>query len=96
MSEFRLRPKAVSDLDSIWNYTLETWGEDQAERYLRMINSGFSELAENPECGRECNDIREGYWKYRVGRHLIFYRQESYGVDVVRVLHQSMDVDRHL
>ena len=96
MSEFRLRPKAVSDLDSIWNYTIETWGEDQAERYLRMINDGFSQIAENPGRSRECSDIREGYSKYRVGRHLIFYRQESYGVDIVRILHQSMDFDRHL
>ena len=96
MGEFRLRPKAIADLDSIWNYTIDTWGEDQAERYLRMLNKGFHELSKHSELGHFCDDIREGYLKYRAGRHIIFYRQEHYGVDIIRVLHQSMDIDRHL
>ena len=32
MANFVLRPKAVEDLEGIWNYTVETWGEEQAER----------------------------------------------------------------
>ena len=94
--EFRLRPKAIADLDSIWNYTVETWGEDQAERYLRMINDCFKTIAEDPERGRPCDKIREGYLKIRTGRHTIFFRKERSGVDIVRVLHQSMDIDTHL
>ncbi|TWS22632.1 type II toxin-antitoxin system RelE/ParE family toxin [Tsukamurella sputi] len=41
-------------------------------------------------------EIRDGYRRYTVGSHLIFYRARSEGVDVVRVLHQRMDPTRHL
>lgn len=94
--EFRLRPKAIADLDSIWNYTVETWGEEQAERYLRMLNDCFNNIANDPERGRPCDEIREGYLKIRAGRHMIFFRKELFGIDIIRILHQSMDVDRHL
>ena len=47
--EFRLRPKAIADLDSIWHYTVEAWGEDQAERYLQMLNTSFNAIAKDPE-----------------------------------------------
>lgn len=96
MNEFRLRPKAISDLDGIWAYTVETWGEEQAERYIRMLNDTFCELATNPSSGRSCDEIRQGYRKSRTGRHVIFYKQATYGIEIVRILHQSMDVDRHL
>ena len=34
--------------------------------------------------------------KFREGRHLIFYRRTSKTVDVVRVLHESIDVELKL
>lgn len=38
MADFVLRPKAVADLESIWEYTVKTWGEEQAETYLSSDN----------------------------------------------------------
>jgi hypothetical protein len=32
VGEYRLRPRAISDLDEIWDYTASTWSEAQAER----------------------------------------------------------------
>jgi toxin ParE1/3/4 len=61
MAEFSLRPKALADLEKIWDYTVETWGEEQAERYLRLINQSFRKVADNPGLGRPCDTIREGY-----------------------------------
>jgi len=40
-------------------------------------------------------DIREGYFKYPVGAHIVFHRFSESGL-VVRVLHQRMDVGRDL
>ena len=37
--EIDLRPKARSDLDGIWDYTMETWRYEQAERYVRSFES---------------------------------------------------------
>ncbi|MGZ7177587.1 type II toxin-antitoxin system RelE/ParE family toxin, partial [Burkholderia gladioli] len=33
---------------------------------------------------------------YLVGFHVVFYRETTTTLDVIRVLHQRMDVDRHL
>lgn len=96
MSRFVLSPRAQADVDEIWNYTAQRWGDDQAERYLRGIADAVALIAETPERGRPCDHVREGYRKYPVGSHVLFYRMTARGVDVVRILHQRMDFDRHL
>lgn len=96
MADFYLRPKAVSDLENIWDYTVRMWDEDQAERYLRLLNVGFIDLTIQPDLGRACDAIRPGYRVFRVGSHVIFYRVMNEGIEIVRVLHQSMDFERHL
>jgi toxin ParE1/3/4 len=96
MAGFHLRPKAIADLEGIWDYTVDTWGEEQAELYVRMINESFQQIAVNPSLGRFCDAIRDGYRKRGVGRHVIFYRTVDGDVEVVRILHDRMDVDRHL
>lgn len=37
MSQVVLSPKAKSDLSEIWDYTLEQWGVEQAEKYVREL-----------------------------------------------------------
>ena len=40
---------------------------------------------------------RSGYRKYAVGTHTLYYRIAGVDmIDVVRILHQRMDIDRHL
>jgi toxin ParE1/3/4 len=88
-------PAAVADIGAIWDYTAETWGVGQADRYVDDIRSACVALAEGEQAGRRV-DVLDGYLKYPVGRHLIFSRQVGTGIVVIRVLHQSMDVERHL
>lgn len=94
MTGLVLSPRARRDLDEIWDYSVENWSEDQAERYLRMLWRGIELLADDPERGRSCETIRAGYYRYSVGSHMIFYKLT--GIDVVRVLHQRMDFRRHV
>ena len=96
MSRFVLSPRAQSDLNGIWDYTAETWGTDQAERYVRLIAEAINALTASPARGKRCDHIREGYRKYPAGSHILFYRLSGDGIDVVRILHQQMDFDRHL
>jgi len=49
-----------------------------------------------PHRGRACDDIRPGYRKYHVGRHLIFYRESPEGLEIIRILHDRMDIETHL
>jgi hypothetical protein len=39
---------------------------------------------------------RPGYRRHRAGAHLILFRQIAGAIDVVRVLHERMDVASHL
>jgi len=91
-----LSPRAQGDIDDIWEYTLKRWGIGQAETYTRQIGRHIEAVAETPTIGRACPEVREGYYKYPTGSHLLFFRLIDGGIDVVRVLHKRMDLDRHL
>lgn len=92
---YRLSPRALADLEDIWSYTAARWSPEQAESYHATIIAAFEGLAAGRKQGRPV-DVRAGYLKYPVGSHLVFYRLSEAGIDVMRLLHQRMDVSRHL
>ena len=94
-----LSPAARAGLEQIWDYSSERWDDDQAEEYLREVQRAIERIVSNPTVGRDCNDVRPGYRKHKhaVGSHTLYYRIGGDDViDVLRVLHQRMDADRHL
>ena len=92
---YRLTPQAEADLEEIWLYTFENWSLEQADTYHTGIVATFEGLASGTKKGRRVT-VREGYFKYAVGSHFVCYRQSDAGIDVIRVLHQRMDIGRHL
>jgi toxin ParE1/3/4 len=97
VSRYLLSPAAQTDLEQIWDYTHDRWRVDQAEQYLRELQRAIERAAANPRIGQACDEIRPDYRRLVAGSHTLFYRVNAEGViDVVRVLHQRMDVDRHL
>lgn len=96
MAENRLTPAALDDLEGIWRYTATRWGMKQAGHYLDLIHSAFEAIAQAPGAAPACNHIRAGYRRVWVEHHAIDYRAEVDDVIVVRVLHERMDVARHL
>jgi len=96
VTRYRLTPAARQDLSSIWDYTAERWDVGQAEIYVMDIRAAIERIADDPRRGRACDELRDGYRQYSVGRHLLSYVAGSDGVDVIRILHQMMDPARHL
>ncbi|MDJ0683589.1 MAG: type II toxin-antitoxin system RelE/ParE family toxin [Alphaproteobacteria bacterium] len=96
MAEVRLSPAAYADLKTIAAYTAKKWGADQRTRYLVKFDKIFIRLAEQPAMGRPRDALRPGYRSVSVGRHVVFYRILPDGVEVVRILHESMDFSRRL
>jgi toxin ParE1/3/4 len=90
MPTVRFSGHAKADLLKIGAYTLQTWGEAQAERYLDGLEQCAKLLAGNPSLGRSCEWIRPGLYRFEKERHVIFYRLEVDGIMVSRILHQSM------
>lgn len=96
MSSFLLSPAAQADLDGIWDYTVKRWGQDQAITYIRSIRDACQELAAGTRISRLV-DIRDGYRKAPVGSHVLFFKTTDIGqIAIIRILHQRMDVNRHL
>ncbi len=92
MRRYRLSKSAENDLSEIWNYTKQTWGEIQAERYLNKLEARFLDLAAERSKGRPRIDIDLEYLCYHEGKHLIFYQPYQGGIAVARVLHERMDI----
>ena len=92
-----LSPKAKVDLSQIWDYTYDEWGEEQAEKYIRELWVAVEEQSRDLTKSVNISDVRQGYRKVRSGSHVIFFKVTKGGIlDVVRILHQRMDFDRHL
>ena len=94
MKKFVLSAKAKSDLMKIARYTQLTWGTTQRNDYLKILDSTFQLLAEEPELGINCDYIRDSYNKYPQVSHVIYYKEHKANkILIVRILHKSMDVN---
>ena len=97
MNNFRLTNKAKTDLISIARYTQSKWGKQQRNIYLQSIDQIFHKISSNPNLGQNCDYVCEGYKKYPLGQHLIFYKQETAGeILISRILHKQMDAKEQL
>lgn len=96
MTEYVLSRRAERDLDAIWDYSAYQWGREQANRYLEALRDSVKRVAAAPSRGRSFTVGRKRYRRYRSGSHLIFYRKTNRGIRIVRILHESMDHERHL
>lgn len=90
MNTYRLSPRCVSDLADIFDYTVDTWGERQAEIYLEELAKCFERLADSPGLGRPCDLILPGIRRLEQGKHVIFYKPRRNGILISRILHQKM------
>ena len=95
MPVYKFTEKAESDLATIIDYTLGTWGPAQAVKYLDGLESLAETLAQTPDLGRAREEIHKGLIVFPCERHLLFYRKERHGITIVRILHDSMDALRH-
>lgn len=97
MANYKLSKLAELDIDDITAFTAKRWGERQALAYPEQLRSGAQFVANFPTWGKTYTTKRgRVYQRYRIGKHMLFYRPVDDGIFVVRILHVSMDFDRHL
>lgn len=93
MASYTLSNKAVLDLSAIWEYTVDTWSEKQADKYYFMLLDSCQDLAEERISEKKYPEIHAEILSYRTGQHIIFYRQLSPGkIEIARILHVQMDL----
>ncbi|GAB2842682.1 type II toxin-antitoxin system RelE/ParE family toxin [Ferruginibacter profundus] len=93
---FVISKKAVADLEEIWLYTVEKWSVEQADRYYNLIFDEINYICKNPNAGKSKEHIRKGYLASKVKSHLIFYRVVNDTIEIIRILHERMDIENRL
>lgn len=104
----RIAASAEADFEAIVAWTLEQFGDVQARVYAETVSTAIQALATGPvqpgikarpEIGKDLFTVhvaRNG----RRGRHFVLFRTYSdpnhRHIDVLRILHDSMDLVRHV
>ena len=97
MSEYVISEKAVEDINNIWIYTAENWSVAQADRYYNLIYDEIEYIVNNFDMARDFGKIRKSYKCSKVKSHLIFFKKNKINeIEVVRVLHERMDIESRL
>ena len=96
MVKLKLSRKAETDLSEIADYTIGEFGVMQARQYRDSFQGCFNSLRENPLLGRSARELAAGLRLIRQQAHIIFYLHTQDQILIVRVLHHSMDFERHL
>ena len=96
MGDYVLSNAADADLAEIYVYSYRSFGEAQADAYYGDLSGCLRMLAENPRLGRPAGTRHQGLMRHAHAGHVIFYLIENTGIFIVRVLHHSMDSERHI
>jgi toxin ParE1/3/4 len=90
---FVISKKAVGDLEEIWLYTVKKWSIEQADRYYGLIFDEINYICKNITAGKSMEHVRKGYRASKVKSHLIFCRVFNETIEIVRILHERMDIE---
>jgi toxin ParE1/3/4 len=98
MARLYCSPRAKRDIADVLEYTRDRW----ARAYRDLIREALKSIAADPKCGK-LRGARPGILSHHIklpgrnARHVVFYRISRDGaVEIVRVLHDTMDFDQHL
>ena len=104
----RLTAAAETDFQDILRWTSRHFGARQAHVYADTLTNAIAALTEGPDPAgsRKRNATGEGLRVLHVarggrkGRHFVLYRARPQAkppaIDVLRLLHDSMDLPRHV
>ncbi len=91
-----LTEPAKNDLISIWEYTTDQWSEEQADRYIDALDARFAWLTTNEGLWKARSEIKKGLFSYPEQNHVILFWERHNEIEILRVLHGRMDLERHL
>lgn len=110
MAKLRISHAAQADLAAILMTSLERWGERGRTKYAALLATAMRRTAADPEGpttkaradlapGIRTFHIRHMRREHGVGEpvHVLYYRTVDAGtIEIVRVLHERMEPQRHL
>jgi len=104
----RLTAAAEADFRNILDWTLEEFGSKQVLTYGDTVTAALDALRDGPTTigVKERPEIAKGLFTLHVargkrrGRHFVLFRVAGRGrsrtIEVLRILHDAMDLERHV
>jgi toxin ParE1/3/4 len=92
MARVTRRPQAEADVLEIWDYIAED-SLIEADRWVDRLDEKLSLWATQPLMGRNRDELAAGIRSMAFGRYVVFFEPLPDGIDIVRVLHGSRDID---
>ncbi len=94
--KYQLTEEADRDVEKILAYSVKNFGIDQTQHYFETLKQCIELLAGNPNMGHSAEDILPEYFRFPHESHVIFYKNLSSSILVVRILHKRMNPNLHL
>ena len=94
--EIQLTKRALSDLREIDRHSAREWGRKTADKYLEGIDEALNRLRVSPNLLRLEPDLIPGLYFYRVQKHFLVCDFRDKTVNVLTVIHTSMDLPARL
>ncbi len=93
MANYAITQDADTDLEIIARSTIETWGLEQAERYLDSLHQCFQNIGDRRVQGRAFSELFPHVFVTHCQHHYIFYLTPDNQKPVIfAVLHERMDL----
>ncbi|MBD2775737.1 type II toxin-antitoxin system RelE/ParE family toxin [Iningainema tapete] len=92
MTDFILSPDATQDIEETFEFIAKD-NPAAAAQFLERLYDTLQLLAENPGLGRLREEFFPSLRSFVKNKHIIFYKQSAEGIDVLRVLHHSRDIN---
>ena len=92
MTSITRRPQAEADILEIWDFIAED-SLAEADRWVDRLDEKLELWATQPMMGRAREELAPGLRSLAFGRYVVFFESLPDGIDVVRVLHGSRDLD---
>ncbi|MBR8835142.1 MAG: type II toxin-antitoxin system RelE/ParE family toxin [Stigonema ocellatum SAG 48.90 = DSM 106950] len=93
MNRYKISQLAEQDLEDIWIYVAQN-NQIAASKEIAKILNRLPMLAEFPDIGQMRDDLRVKLRSFPVKPYIVFYIKLDDGIEVVRILHQSRDIER--
>ncbi len=89
---YALTRRALLDLQDIYEYSLENWGEGRALDYLDALYQAFEQIAEK-RYASPLSDRSAPYLMAQAGSHLVICDTVPEGLVVLTIVHQMRNVE---
>jgi toxin ParE1/3/4 len=92
MASYRLTKTADKKIAVIYEYSLQHFGEAQADTYFLGMHGAFHLLADRPDLGRPSAELGEGVRRFLYRSYILFYKSTSYGILVLDIFGVRQDI----